>query len=1668
MRNWLLTLGMGFALVWGVLLVGSSYVNAAVSDDDVYSAFNAVTVQEQINQTNKPQYADRAGNSEIIDPASGNLIWQSTQIQLPGREGLDLNIGVMYDLKNSFFYMRHKKTDGNLKKYNYLSSRYDLGAGWAFQFPSIQKLDDYLYYHGGDGAVYKANTKSLTSSLIFFSLIGYPGTDKQLVEEIGVGSFSNGVDSSKYYLEYDDDRREYFSADGRLLGLTDRFGNKITFQYVERTAYDDETYKYISSITDTVGRVVTFTYNDSTTTNYYSNITLSVADPNGNVVQKVTYGKWFWNLLFNGEEDGTAPVLGYIIDENSEYTYFDYGVSTNYFHFSEKTVTANSGWNSYHPLLYVQNKNSKTYYEYDKAARNLGAGGFGEENRVNLKKDILYKNTSTTQGTYNAVAYTYINDYTGYPTYKSASAMDKGYSFSSTATLSSSTATNGLATTTEFNGNQQEHIITTKAPNGEKQVITNLTFSAAYPSKPTKIEVKVYSSDSDTAPVTLYLSRNYTSWGTNAADSKLLTLSQYTSTKYLTSYTYESNRHFLSSKSWYQEKTGSQLSESYTYYSDGRLKTYTDANGVTTTYCYEAISTSGAVTSNCSNSSTVVSGMLQKVKATKSLGNGQSSISEVYYSADTSYAYPSKTVSYFTTTNSTGTAITQAIQKTMTYDMGTGLLKTETDSAGNTTSYAYDILGRVTSVTYPSFTNLNGTEYNVTDSYTYTNTNIPSTADSANAGLNALKVISQRKYVRTSDSSSTIVSNQVAYYDGFGSLRYATETNSGTTQITQYRMDDLNRAVYAIDPMGNTTTVTYDAWGNAKETADVYGNLYVTENDPKARKVTQYLVAAMDVTAYRADSTVASLKSNYIEHDYDQWGNLSSNKVYKDWPAQSQPLMETYTYDLVGNLKTYADPNGNTNSNGVTTSYSYDGLNQLTSVTDAIDQMTTYTYDANGLMTGATIQAGASGTPQSLKTKTYNEAGLMTSKLDTSSNVETYAYNNLGLLQQAVDRKSTVFTYAYDEQQHNTIVTATGSSGGTQQNKTIIGSNGILYTTNETYQNGSKTGTLTAGMDYLNRVTSLSLQNANSTYTSYLGLTYDSNGRITVTNAGATSSGGFYVRYKYAQKRLDKVQVNGSSITNDTAASNVTYAYYANGQVKSVTYPTLTSGSTLVTTYVYDALGRVSTVTNAKGTTTLSKYTYTYDNNGNVVALVEVVTGQTAKSSTYSYDKLNRLTGIVRSGRTITYVYDLQGNRQTVFDSNPGEFDMNETSYTYDLFNVLTSATYGTNSASFDYTPDGMRYKKTSGSAVTQYRYNPNGEVIAEVNSSNATVANYVRGDRLLVKKDVSTSKDYYYLYNGHGDVVQIVDTAGAIVNSYSYDEWGNLASQSEQISNMFKYAGEVYDSETGLYYLRARYYDPSMGRFINEDTYEGQIDNPLTLNLYTYVGNNPLRYTDPSGHCFTDWLGKSYCKKAWNATKGFAVDTYNKAVNADWSEIALGLTQLVGGATEAWAGSSIAIAGSETGVLIAVGGYIAVDGVSNMSGGASRIKNGWSGSKAGDEWNFMKNAYKDLLGDGLGSNFYNATQIGIGIFTIGSGISSLPAEAASVTKFGYGIKLVSDGAKTYTKVSQSGSLVTISTYTEGNVLVTQTVINTTKITSGTLLIGVDGINVYGAEDSLH
>ncbi|MFD1908585.1 RHS repeat-associated core domain-containing protein [Paenibacillus rhizoplanae] len=144
------------------------------------------------------------------------------------------------------------------------------------------------------------------------------------------------------------------------------------------------------------------------------------------------------------------------------------------------------------------------------------------------------------------------------------------------------------------------------------------------------------------------------------------------------------------------------------------------------------------------------------------------------------------------------------------------------------------------------------------------------------------------------------------------------------------------------------------------------------------------------------------------------------------------------------------------------------------------------------------------------------------------------------------------------------------------------------------------------------------------------------------------------------------------------------------------------------------------------------------------------------------------------------------------------------------------------------YNGDGLRVKKTVSSAKagnitkeTNYVYDRQ-HVILEMDGSSKLNVRYIRGINYIAR--MNQAKAYsYYLFNGHGDVVQTVTSAGEVQNQYDYDVFGNPTLSIESYSESIRYAGEYYDGETGLYYLRARYYDPYNGRFLSEDSYWGK-----------------------------------------------------------------------------------------------------------------------------------------------------------------------------------------------------------------------------------------------------
>lgn len=223
-------------------------------------------------------------------------------------------------------------------------------------------------------------------------------------------------------------------------------------------------------------------------------------------------------------------------------------------------------------------------------------------------------------------------------------------------------------------------------------------------------------------------------------------------------------------------------------------------------------------------------------------------------------------------------------------------------------------------------------------------------------------------------------------------------------------------------------------------------------------------------------------------------------------------------------------------------------------------------------------------------------------------------------------------------------------------------------------------------------------------------------------------------------------------------------------------------------------------------------------------------------ASPYNYNPSNQLT----SKPGVSYAYDNNGNTLTKVDST------GTTSYNWDFENRLTSAVLpgSGGTVSFKYDPFGRRTQKRSSAGTTNYVYD-GANVLDEVDNSGSVLARYVQGagvDEPLAETRGSTTS--YYEADGLGSVTSLSNSSGALANTYTYDSFGNLTASTGTVTNPYRYTGRDFDVETGLYYYRARYYDPLSGRFISEDP----IGFFGARNFYGYVGNDPVQDVDSSG----------------------------------------------------------------------------------------------------------------------------------------------------------------------------------------------------------------------------
>jgi RHS repeat-associated protein len=686
-------------------------------------------------------------------------------------------------------------------------------------------------------------------------------------------------------------------------------------------------------------------------------------------------------------------------------------------------------------------------------------------------------------------------------------------------------------------------------------------------------------------------------------------------------------------------------------------------------------------------------------------------------------------------------------------------------------------------------------------------------------------------------------------YDALGHMVLTTDQNLNQTKFEYYV--DTGYLQRITNDYGDVTHFNY----LTEFTYDDVGKIISTKDAKNNTKTFSY------IDFDRISQITSPAPFNYItKFEYDEKGNIIKIEKQTDDPLNPwQTVINTYT--SMGKLETTTD--GLTN----TTEYQYNLNNQVATITDAEGHITQFQYDIRGLLE-ETIDA-----LNYVTTRSYTPIGNLETIIDARGNPTLYEYDRLNRLintkfadgsieglqydsmnnvSQKVTRKGEIISYTYDALYR-------------LEEKTYPDASTVSYS----YDKGSrlisvadKNGAIQYEYDRLNRI-------INTTYPgdTEVGYEYDSLGnRTKLTYPDST-----YINYSYDE-------LNRLKGINDQASQElIGYDYDALSLRKSLT---LLNGNQ--STYQYDEINRLLGLTNQTSSlSTISSFDYTYDNVGNRKSMTtlqgmhsytydaiyqlmgaDYPEGYEFPDTGYTYDSLGNRIHIDKQGTAVNYAansmnqYTSVGDAAYAYDENGNLISDGESAYEYDYENRLISASNLSHpSISYEYDPFGRRVEKNVDGAITKYIYDGD-QVICEADGSGTITAKYVYGagiDEVVTMQRGGNT--YFYHYDGLGNVSNITDAIGSVVESYSYDAYGNSLDTSS-VGNPYLFNGRRFDTETGLYNYRARYYDPEIGRFLQTDPL-GYYDN---FNLYSYVNNNPLNWVDPFGLC----KDKSKWHKFW------------------------------------------------------------------------------------------------------------------------------------------------------------------------------------------------------------
>jgi RHS repeat-associated protein len=259
---------------------------------------------------------------------------------------------------------------------------------------------------------------------------------------------------------------------------------------------------------------------------------------------------------------------------------------------------------------------------------------------------------------------------------------------------------------------------------------------------------------------------------------------------------------------------------------------------------------------------------------------------------------------------------------------------------------------------------------------------------------------------------------------------------------------------------------------------------------------------------------------------------------------------------------------------------------------------------------------------------------------------------------------------------------------------------------------------------------------------------------------------------------------------------------------------------------------------------------YGYDAVGNRLSKTDSVGGVT----TYTYDDNDRLLKeeLKQDGAlvgSVEYGYDNNGNTKTKTRKDAAGNGVETVTYSWNKENRLVGVQNSNGDVvSYSYDADGVRVSKTVNGVTTEYLVDNNRDYaqVLEESVDDVVTASYVYGWDLISQERGNV--DSFYLVDGLGSTRGLTNTNGLVTDTYTYDAFGNLIASAGGTANDYLFAGEQFDPSLGDYYLRQRYYSPSVGRFSIRDTYEGSLEDPMSLHKYLYANANPISFIDPTG----------------------------------------------------------------------------------------------------------------------------------------------------------------------------------------------------------------------------